>query len=216
MIAGLDIRLQVFRYLTSPVITVFYDAHSEKNNAFFVNYVIQEEKMGIMVDTEKLLVYITDKAFENDAPASETKHIYWLYDQLKDYLEEQGEVFQYTDARIDALNDRLEALYAVQLTGKDIIDKLTAIMQTYFDARWREIDQKLDALGTDGLLLNTGLIMPFRSELTSLNSLHLRQRLIDLQITMVTFRNVDEKIQAIKNDLQDIVQDFDNYFAINT
>jgi hypothetical protein len=171
--------------------------------------------MGKVIDTDELLVFITDTAFSKDVWASDSANIYWIHAMLKDFYEARGEVFEYTDERIDALNERLEALMSVKRTGDDIYEKLKVILNERIQSRWTAIDAKLDSFGTEGLLTNTGSILPLRGELSHLTMLDTQKRLMDAQLRLVTFNQVDDVIQNLKDDLENIVYEFDNFFAIN-
>jgi arginyl-tRNA synthetase len=170
--------------------------------------------MGKVIDTDELLVFITDKAFSIDTFISDSEHICWLHARLKDFYEARGESFDFINERIDVLNGRIETLMSVKRSGYDIFEKLNAIFNERIKTRWEAIDVKLDTFGTEGLLTNTGLIMPLRSEISHLAMLDTRKRLMDWE-RIVTFNKVDDAIQALQDDFQEIVQEFDNFFAIN-
>lgn len=171
--------------------------------------------MGKVIDIDELLVFITDKVFSDDTLASKSDNIYWLHAKLKDFYQARGESFDFTDTRINALNERLEVLMSIKRSGHDIFENLKAMLNERINTRWEAIDTKLDTFGTEGFLTNTGLIMPLRGEITHLSILSTQIGLINLKLQMLTFNQVDEAIQTLKNDLQDIVQEFDNFFAIN-
>jgi chaperonin cofactor prefoldin len=171
--------------------------------------------MGKVIDTDELLMYISDKAFSNDVCVTKTEYIYWLYDQLKDYFEDQGDVFDFKDERIEMLNNRLETLMYVKRDCEDIYEKLDAILNEQMSVRWKELRTQLDNFGIDGTLVDTGTVYPLQNDIGYIATLAMRKKLLELEIHTITFKQVDESIQKFKDDMKDVIQEFDNYFAIN-